>query len=140
MKKTILAIAIVILFIGTITLPAGADPAVNVQKTEMQAQTVVEDEPVYSKSYANIDFLDVFNLEIKGLKIGDLYLGATITGTTGGGYNGIRPVYLPKNRDHEFEEGESINIKCSLLLVRSLSNFHSVWSLYAKAINIRVFE
>ena len=142
-KKTLLAIGIVALFLLTAIIQVGAEQTNNVILNENQSQTDMGNGPILSIGFGHISLEHVDNPEIKGFKIKSdedisIYLGATITGIAkdiDGEPNSVR-AYLTR-KGYSYEDGEPIYIKCTLLQKWDMYPEDSVFGL---AINIRVFE
>ena len=123
MKKSILAICIIALFLGSTIMQVGAKQEYDVNLNEKQTQSESGEFMVFIAAIASIDLDRVDDLEIKGFKIkndetGAIYLGATITGIANNtkNYQNSVSVLLPFPgifRTYRWYDGEPINIKCA---------------------------
>ena len=126
MKRKIIAIGIIVMFLGTAIIQVGAEENNKIQMNKTQFQTESEKNLVFMAAIAEIN-LHVVNITIKGLKILELgnhkiYIGATITAIANASQYGKSLVKFPfpipgLERAYTWDAGEQIIIKCAFLRI-----------------------
>ena len=126
MKRKIIAIGIIVMFLGTAIIQVGAEENNKIKMNENQFQEESDKNLVFMAAIAEIN-LHYVNITIKGLKILDLgnyeiYLGAIITGIANGSQYGKTQVKFPfpipgLDRRYTWKEGEHFIIKCAFLRI-----------------------
>jgi len=117
MKRKIIAIGIIVMFLGTAIIQVGAEENNKIKMNENQFQEESEKNLDFVAFYAVFDFERVDNLELKGIMINKplpIYLVATITGIANGSDNSENKIIAGSLiRRYSWEDGEEINIKCN---------------------------
>lgn len=138
MKKALLAIALVVLFIGATTISAGVDIEPEKQQCQLKASS---NKPFLT---ADISFNAEKGLEIESkFSIGNsIYFGVKITGTV---QNRVHIMPYPRigwlfGSDFYAEPGTSIEITCPLLRMKAFNEYDNAISMWASGYSVQYTE